>query len=194
MFERGFPNEFKEDVSIVLDAIPNMPIGHAVNWETSDGSAYTLQDGQNISFPYRIYVEEIDTDISASFSSIQMLIYHAIYTRSCNGYIREKHVRAILEKPFPIWVVPYIVKLADEYVVEILVQLYEHLSKVDTTAIKAFCRINISAFLYGHARMVSYWDAYYRDRYYYDEYVGKRLFEDCFGYTRCLEKLRCKHK
>lgn len=194
MFEKGFPGQYAADIKVVLDeVIPNKRKGFCGNWETKDGSTYMLENGELVSFPYRIYCEEIGDDILSAFTPVQKLICHAIYSRSYDGFVREKHIGAILRDDYPEWMIPYIVKPADEYVVEILELLYQHLKRSDTEKIKQFCKRNLCAFLYGHARMISYWDVFYREYCYeYKNYVGKSLFEECFGYTRSMEKQRSR--
>lgn len=195
MIEKGFPLSLQEDVDAVLKVLPRQTYGKVTIWESRDGHSYTLPDGERITFPYRVYCREISGERFETLSPVQKLICHAIYTRSCDGYVREKHLRAILSHPYPQWLIPYLVKPADEYVLEILELLYESLKDGDNSAIREFWKQNIPAFLYSHARMISYWDVFHREKYpEYRHYVGKALFEECFGYTRSLEKLRPREK
>lgn len=43
--------------------------------------------------------------------------------------MREKHIKAILKEDYPDWTLPYILKLSDEYVVEILFHSMSRLSQ-----------------------------------------------------------------
>ena len=87
------------------------------------------------------------------------------------------------------WAIPYIFKLCDEYVVEILEITYDILKDKDTERIKRFCLENVQLFCKSYARMISYWNEYYRHKYFnFHEYIGRKLFRDCFGYTRSLER------
>lgn len=188
---RAFPVELGYDVSKVLGVISTRTYNDCKIGVTDYGSSYLLLDGESVSIPYRVYY--LDECISKYdiLTFNQKMIYHAIFTRSCNGFIREKHIRAILQEDFPEWVIPYIIKVSDEYVMEILETVYLALKDRDTERIKAFCRLNIKSFLYSHDRMISYWSEFYRGRcYFYKNYVGKQLFEECFGYTRSMEKER----
>lgn len=187
----AFPMELKCDVSVVLSLISKKTYNNVEIGETEAGCKYTLLNGQEVTFPYRIYYLD-EYDLLSSFMTFeQKMIYHCIFSRSYNGFVREKHIKAILKEDYPEWTIPYILKISDEYVVEILENVYNELKNKDTESIKAFCRLNLQSFLYSHARMISYWNEFYRNKcYHYKNYIGKKLFSECFGYTRNMEKER----
>ena len=107
--------------------------------------------------------------------------------------MREKHLKFLLDNDRYEWIYPYILKLSDEYIMEIVELIYKKLSLRDTTLLKKFCVLNLQQFLKSHDRMISYWNEFYRDRCYrYKEYVGRKLYKQCFGYSRSFEKLRDK--
>ena len=82
------------------------------------------------------------------------------------------------------WAIPYILKVCDEYVVEILELIYGRLAQRDTKWYRQLFSFNPRALLSGYNRMISYWKAYYRHRWSsYRQYVGFRLYRECFGYT-----------
>ncbi|MCL2816900.1 MAG: hypothetical protein FWD39_00745 [Clostridiales bacterium] len=130
-------------------------------------------------------------------SATEKTILHCIYSRSCDGYIREKHVRALLSEEFPAWAIPYIVKVCDEYILEILQVVYENLKERNTDEIKRFCAANREVFCKSYDRMTSYWNEYYRtwneyyghDCYELKNYAGRKLFVECFGATRPMKCL-----
>ena len=40
-----------------------------------------------------------------------------------------------------------------------------------------------------NSRMTSYWNEYYRRRYSdFQQYVGTKVFEECFGYSKLMER------
>lgn len=124
-----------------------------------------------------------------------LVVYHCIFSRSCDGYVREKHIKALLSCDLPAWAIPYIIKVSDEYVIEILESIYQSLKNINTDDFKAICHKNLQSFLYGHDRMISYWNEFYRIQCYrYHNYVGYKLYKECYGYTLSLEKLRITHK
>ena len=173
----SFPQKFLEDTIVVAHNIPK---------ETYiDGSfcKYKLLNGEDIEFPYRIYgVEKIE--IPLNFTPIQKIIFHAFLSRSNNGYVREKHIHNILDMDYPQWIFPYIIKLSDEYVVEILELIYSYLKDKDCKEIKDFCKLNAFSFVRSYDRMASYWGEYYGGSFY--KYVGRKLFRECYGYKRAF--------
>ncbi len=195
---RAFPAALRDDVAAVLDALPCRTTTHRAGVYELGALHYTLPGGETVRLPYRIYLDGDALDSSAAPAGLtaeQSFIYHCLLTRHNNGYVREAHLRALLEAlpetELPDRCLPFLLMEAGDYVVEILDTLYTGLRDRDNTRLQAFCRLNLQAFLYTHARMVSYWDYYYRDRwYFYRDYIGKRLFEECLGYTRSMERER----
>lgn len=190
MFD-GFPKELSQDVSVVLKLMSQKTY-HNVWGISKQTYTYQLIDGQIVTFPYRIYFIDEYESLSSSMTYEQQMIYHCLFTRSCHGYVREKHIEAILRIDYPYWTIPYILKVSDEYVIEIVEKVYSQLKDRDTQDIKEFCQLNKQSFLRSHDRMISYWNEFYRDVCFrYHNYVGRKLFKECFGYTRSMEKSRC---
>jgi hypothetical protein len=90
---------------------------------------------------------------------------------------------------YPNWAIPYIYKLCDEYVIEILEIIYVTIKKQDLKRFRDFCFENKHEFVKSYSRMTSYWNEYYRCISFKD-YVGKKMFWECFGYSRSIEKQR----
>ena len=144
---------------------------------------YKLSNGETIAFPYRVYRVE-NAEIPLEFTPVQKLIFHAFLSRSDNGYVRETHIHEILDMDCPEWIFPYIVKLSDEYVVEILDLIYSYLKDRDCQEIQNFCKLNLPSFVRSYDRMASYWGEYSGGSFY--QYVGRKLFRSCYGYQRSL--------
>jgi hypothetical protein len=193
LFQNGFPNNLSYDVSRVAELIPfkaynNISIG------TSEQSINYTQDGVLIKFPYRIYYIDVKEEVIDKLSLQQKMILHCIYSRSCDGFIRQKHIQALLQMDYEDWAIPYIVKVSDEYVMEILEMIYDILKEQDTERIRKFCFENTQSFCKSYGRMVSYWNEFYRYRCYnYRNYIGRKLFIKCFGYSRSLEKRKLEN-
>ncbi len=193
MFTDAFPIEYQKEVALVSKAISLKTYNNIEIIQSTEMSSWLLPSGETITFPYRIYLIDNIDNPNAHFSKLEQTIYHCIFSRSCDGFVREKHITALLQQDIPDWVIPYILKVCDEYIVEILELVYKHLCNTDTTQFKKICMINLVQFRYGHSRMISYWNEFYRDRcYYYKDYVGKSLYKDCFGYTRSIDKIQIK--
>lgn len=176
----SFPKKLEADVRLVAQGIPNQVYA-------SGSCSYTLLDGEEIKFPYRIYgTEKIKLPINPT--TTQKLVAHAILSRSDNGFTREIHIRELLKGELPDWVFPYILKLSDEYVVEILETIYDSLHTQNCDQLKNFCRQNVASFVRSYDRMASYWGEYGKGGSFH-QYVGKKLFRECFGYQRALWRM-----
>lgn len=184
MLTRAFPQKVSDDVAAIARCIPRetytIPFGG-----NKFLCRYKLSNGEEILFPDRIYGVD-DLEMPASFTFTQKMIFHAFLSRSNNGFVRELHIRAILIEDYPEWVFPYIVKLADEYVIEILEAIYFYLKSQDCGNIQNFCKSNRTSFMRSYSRMVSYWNEYYRCP--FSEYVGRKLFTECFGYENTRKR------
>lgn len=178
----AFPAELGCDVAAVMA----LPAFHTAGTSV-DYYAYTLPDGQHVAIPYRVYLRDDRPNIEM-LPPVQQMICHCIFSRSSDGFVREHHIRALLRGDLPDWVLPYLLKIADEYILEIVEALYDNLRERDTARLRAFCRMNPAEFLRGRDRMLSYWDAYYRSRYFrLSDYPGQKLYKECFGYTKGME-------
>ena len=110
-------------------------------------------------------------------------------SRSSDGYVREEHIKELLKTDLPEWAIPYVIKICDEYVIEILQTVYDSLSRQDCRKYKEICALNFEYIKRAHTRMISYWNEFYRwDCYRYENYIGKKLYLDCFGYSKTGQK------
>ena len=188
----AFPKQLKDDVEFVIEQISLDSCCKSGKLVTYQNLSWELKNGECICFPYRIYFIDKIADCGEIFTPTQEIIYHCIFSRSCDGYVREKHISALLEAETPDWIIPYILKICEEYVLNILDMVYSKLSETDTSAYKEICRLNLGQFVKGHDRMISYWNEYYRDKCYnFCNYVGKKLYEECFGYVKSDNKFNC---
>ena len=185
-FISGFPNHIKKDVKKVLRVLGMRKFLH--NYTTSGTVNYILKN-ENIIFPERIYYLDVSDKIISKLSENQQNVLHCIYTRNCDGYVREKHLSKLLNSDYPDWAIPYIVRINSEYVIQILELTYSILKDKNTDNIKQFCLENQIVFCKDYSRMVSYWNEFYRyNHYHFKNYIGRRLFRECFGYSRSMEK------
>lgn len=188
MFQHGFPIALCEDVSKVEKIIPTETYNNVSIGVSEDKIEYLL-NGKTIEFPYRIYFLDVSDETLNTLTFHQQMVLHCIYSRSCDGFVRERHLRALLLMDYEEWAIPYTVKVCDEYVVEILEMTYSILKEQNTECFKKFCFENNKLFCKSYARMTSYWNEFYRDKYsQFCKYIGKKLFKECFGYSRALER------
>lgn len=184
MFYEAFPKELNNDLQEVLKIIPNETYNNA-SIGCSENSNNYLLNNVIIKIPYRMYFIDVEFPRINNLTDMQKEILYCIYTRSCNGYIREKYIIELLKLDFDYWVIPFIIKLSDEYVVEILEVIYDKLKVRNNDDIKQFCLENKDIINKGYSRMISYWNEFYRSKEPdFHKYVGRELFRKCFGYNR----------
>lgn len=184
MFERGFPLYLNKKVRKVINLIEEK--SHCCSEEkcTAEREKYTLC-GSTISFPERIYFIEGQSVCGELNDTEEALIYHCIFTRSYDGYVRERHIKEILACDYPIWCVPYILKLSSEYVLNIVEDIYNGLKPKDTSAFQSFCLENSDTVKLFYSRMTSYWNEYYRAEIpCFGDYAGYKLYHECLGCDR----------
>lgn len=193
MFEQGFPIELQKEVHNVLRIIStktynDISIGYTDEYNNEQ---YILLDGSIITFPYRIYFVDDENAYSMLNSKKEKRIYDCIFSRSCDGFVRQKHLNNLLVDDLPEWCMPYVLKLSSEYVIEILDDIYGFMSNRDNSLFQVFCELNPYMFRYAYSRMTSYWNEFYRnDCYKFHDYIGYKLFNQCFGYSKRYDNLK----
>jgi len=195
MFDNGFPYISDEIVNRVVALVPPQTYGYISTPVTADHYIDYFLGQTQMSFPYRLYSFEVEDTVFSKLDFTEKMILHCIYTRSCDGYIRERHVKALLAEDFPEWTIPYIFKVCDEYIIEILQIVYDNLKDGNTDKFKSFCANNQASFCKSYHRMISYWNVYYRtwdaffrnDYYRFEDYVGRKLFIECFGAEEAMK-------
>lgn len=181
---KAFPKELAADVEVVYKAMNVKSVAYNGAFCSDGKTEWSLLSGEKIVIPYRIYVRD-GLAHPNKLTARQTLIYHCFFSRSYDGYVRQKHLEALLDSETPEWAMPYIIKLCDEYVKEILEVVFQRLKGTNCETYKALCEFNFTYFRLGHCRMISYWSEYYRfDCYRYKDYVGKKLYKECFGYAK----------
>lgn len=195
MFQNGFPREIiQNEYQKALPLIGTERYGYAASGffhsYQSENERYLLTSGETVFFPYRIYCQDHDLSLSQIPDVKTKLVYDCMFTRSCDGFVREKHLRQILSSDYPEWCMPYILRLSSEYVYAILEDIYESMKSQDNNAFQMFCRNNPVLLKRAYKRMTSYWNAYYRSDYSrFSEYLGAKLFRECFGPHTDFDKL-----
>lgn len=186
---KAFPKEYSSDVKAVCSAFRSVaPINDHNVFYFDHTTEWQLTSGESITVPYRICVKD-ELALLCKLTDTQELIYHCVGSRNPNGYVRQKHIEALLSTDLPEWVLPYIIKICDEYIIEILETVYQRLQGRNCEVYKTLCRLNLDYIKLGHSRMISYWNEFYRwDCYRYNDYIGKKLYSECFGYRKTGQK------
>ena len=191
MFEKLFPSELNKDVLYVESLIEKYDFDHKYDSKIK------------LDFDNREYFNEIPNTEFNKLNSIQKLIYACILTRNYNGYIREKYMKYVLDQEIKEFEIPFIIKLSEEYVVEIVDLIYNRLKGRDCSMIKAWYKSHQKRMDKSISRMISYWNEYYRifnsdydktvsgslNKIYYNkyscehiyDYVGYKLYTEIFG-------------
>ncbi len=165
----AFPSCLHNDVRSVLNLFPQ-----------TTGLTYTPHFFEVISCDETLYIpERIYYDVPSSkqidlLSFDQQKVLDTLFTRHHNGFVREEKVKEIIRSANDdIWIIPYLIKLVGEYVIEILQAIKENLHLIDIEKIKVFLSENPKFYQTIESRVISYWDCYYRRRYpKKEDYVG----------------------
>jgi hypothetical protein len=157
----GFPGELHDDVRAVADVMD--PPRHVMS---AGGERVSVQ-GETVTIPYRIHNPELPDGSLRRLTERRRLIAGCVYSRHNDGHVREAACAQITESAEP-WVVPYVIRLLGEYVVEISALILERLaagSFFTTDAYAQFVRENRNFVNLTEQRAISYWSCYYRNAY-----------------------------
>ncbi|WSA81662.1 hypothetical protein OG930_42805 [Streptomyces sp. NBC_01799] len=172
----AFPARLAGDVQSVLAVMPDARLMPVQPFEVE-------VQGESVAIPSRIYNEEPEAAGERSLTRTQQMILHCLYTRHHDGRVRQHHLEQITTSSEP-WVVPFVVQLAGEYVLENLDVIGEGLPDLaDPGSARRkqygeFIARNPAFFARTERRVVSYWSEYYRWKYkVFGTYPGSALME-----------------
>jgi hypothetical protein len=169
---RAFPCDLRPHGREVLARLP-VAAHHAVGSVTST-NAHEWPDitvmGEPVTLPYRIYNPMPSPSLLGALSGVEQTMVACLYTRHHDGFVRRTYLRTLLTSTEP-WVVPFVVQLCGEYVIEICADIERFAS--DVLPANALLRSSYTAFLSQNAtflalteqRAVSYWSCYHRRQY-----------------------------
>ncbi|WP_308012974.1 hypothetical protein [Streptomyces olivaceus] len=172
----AFPTRLAGDLCAVLVVVPDARFApvHPFDVEVQD---------ETVIIPSRIYNEEPSPDLHRPLTPPQQAILHCLYTRHHDGLVRQRHLEQIVAGDEP-WVVPFVMQLVGEYVVEILEAITRGLpglftpGSVQRRLYGEFIARNPAFFARTERRVVSYWSCYYRWKYgAFGEYPGSVLLD-----------------
>jgi hypothetical protein len=95
-------------------------------------------------------------------------------TRHHDGHVREEYLRRVIKSKEK-WVIPFIIQLTGEYVIEILNVIYENLEALDKVNVRKFITDNADYFKKNKDRIRSYWNCYYSGPTGFSNYVGQQI-------------------
>jgi hypothetical protein len=154
---QAFPSLLKDDVDQVTQSIKSFRVW-SVPIKVQVGNEVLYVRGRVIADHY---------DISR-LSDIQQTIYHCIYSRSTDGYVREASLRSLINGPITNWVAPYLFISLSDYVIQAasVVPIERKIIGI----LSDFAKQNRELYDLTLARSVSYWDLNYREGIQYDSY------------------------
>lgn len=193
-FENAFPNDLKKDLLTLSEILFVQKLEDAKDDFQNQIKTYIVNK-EFVQIPYRIYMDEVDDLYIEQLTDIQQKMLYCIYSRSSNGYVREKYIRKILDDEIQEWQIPFIVTVCSEYVMEILNAVYDLLKDRNNDDIKNFCKNNKEMLCMDYSNMMNYWNEFYQKKEFrFRHYVGRKLYRECFGYNRSFEKkqYQCK--
>lgn len=162
-FAAAFPSSLREDVHAVGELVPPTSVG------LSSTISVDLDDGP-VTVPYRIYIDEPPAVPQEALSVTQLAILNCLYTRHHDGRVRQRRLAQVIGLNEP-WVVPFVVQLAGEYVLEILLDIRRGLTDLEepgTPQHATYGQVlaaNPSFVALTGQRVVSYWNCYHRSLY-----------------------------
>ncbi|MFE7131899.1 hypothetical protein ACFVIM_13645 [Streptomyces sp. NPDC057638] len=156
----AFPAHVADDARAVLAVLP--PASSPVH-----GWFEVTVEQETLTLPTRMYHPEPDQEAVAALTDGQRLILHCLYSRHHDGYVRQRHLEHFARSDEPS-VVPFVIQLGGEYVVEIIESTLRALpglmepGSAERMRYGAFLAANPAFFTLTERRAVSYWSAYYR--------------------------------
>jgi len=172
----AFPQNLADEVHAVLAVMSETRTPYA--------SPFSVDvSGETVTIPYRMNQDEPPSDAVRSLTARQRRILHCLYSRHGDGLVRQRHLEQVVRSDEP-WVVPFVMQLVGEYVLEIVEAIQHGLSdlpfehSVQRLLYGDFIARNPAFFATIERRVVSYWSCYYRWRFpVFGTYPGCRLLE-----------------
>jgi hypothetical protein len=119
--------------------------------------------GRPLQIPDRIHIvglKEAWPRLQEDFSPA----VNCLCARSTDAYVRHAALQSIMSINES-WVIPFVVLLAGEYVVEIATDMVAHLPNLDRGIYTEFVRENRPLMRHLRMKAISYWNCYYRAAY-----------------------------
>jgi hypothetical protein len=181
----AFPQILRNDVRAVLTVLPpenNLLLSEGQFHTMSDlihpDAQEVVLDGELLRIPTRIYFNEPDPHEQSTLNELQNTIVNCIYLRHHNGFIRQRRLSMLTSKIY-YFIVPYAFQLLGEYIIEIIGNMDDFIDETNIHLFRRFLSENREYWTLTKARMISYWNEYYRtggNRNIRD-YIGKKVFD-----------------
>lgn len=131
---------------------------------TSPDGMQVLVQGSSIHFPFRVYYAREDVLEACRTPGMISKVALCVGTRHHDGFVREACLRALLPVE-DAWVVPFVLQLLGEYVVEIADCIESALAGAIPARYVDFTQENPAYMHRLRQQATSYWNVYYRRAY-----------------------------
>ena len=174
-FLQAFPRVLASDVTAAASVMP------AASHEHHRELAVRVDD-EELVLPYRIYHAEPDPGAVTTLAPLAQLVLCCLYTRHHDGHTRQHSLEQVVTAA-DLWVVPYVVQLIGEYVVEIIEAVAAALPELavpgspQRALYGRFAADNPAFIDLTAARATSYWNEYHRRYRSQTDYPGRQLIE-----------------
>jgi hypothetical protein len=162
----AFPSAARADALAVISVLPEV---------STTSPPFSVSVGsETLAIPCRIY-HDPSLIHATDLTETQARMLSCLLTRHHDGFVREEHLRKILESK-DVWIPPFVVQLVGEYVVETINEIRDGLNRLDPALYGSFLRQNRAFYQLTKQRVLSYWNCYYHDQ---DktEYAGFQVLE-----------------
>ena len=155
----SFPEDLKSDI---LEVFKIIPLETKYKFDLiSLGSYEIMVESDKLKIPVRIYFNEPKEQNEKQLTDRQKDILNCLYTRHDNGYVREKRLKKLSEKPEK-WKTPFLVQLLGEYIYELLPIIDKKVNNDTLEFYREFKTKNPKYWQQTESRIASYWNEYYR--------------------------------
>ncbi|MFD1014646.1 hypothetical protein [Winogradskyella rapida] len=155
----SFPADLKTDV---LEVFKIIPLETKYKFDLISEHSYEISvDSEKLKIPVRIYFNEPKEQTEKELTEIQKDILNCIFTRHHNGFVREKRLKNISEKPEK-WKTPFLIQLLGEYIYELLPIIDKKVNNNTLEFYREFKTENPKYWQQTESRIASYWNEYYR--------------------------------
>ncbi|MDH1337098.1 hypothetical protein N5D77_24960 [Comamonas thiooxydans] len=159
LYQPRFPQALSDTAAALLQRL-----GKSQAFEPYPGFTISI-NGELLHAPYRVYYDkrELQQCIQESSGPTQQLAL-CLGSRHANGKVREACLRQLLEHGCN-WVLPFVVRAAGEYVLEIAEHLAAQTHRLLPNSYGRFAAENPEFVITCKQQAASYWDCYHRQRY-----------------------------
>lgn len=166
----AFPRSLECDIRSIFDIL-------SLKTELYNGKTFEIKiNDESIHIPERIYYEEPKETEEMKLSYLQRQIIECVFTRHHDGYVRQKRLNNIFKRrTVQKWVIPYIIRLSGEYIVEIIEDIYSNIHLIPVNELKEFINKNQKFVVTTKGRIASYWGEYYMRYIKRNDYMGFTL-------------------